>query len=81
MSEATLYDTRNNLSSVIDDLLSGKSKEHVIKRRETPVARIVPIEPAVDASKRIGAFRDAPAMLDDDLFDAMDAQVAELFGA
>lgn len=80
MSEATIYETRNNLSAVVDDLLSGVTREHIIKRRDTPVARIVPIQPAVDVTKRIGAFKDNPSLLDDELFDELDMQVADLFG-
>lgn len=80
MSEASVYETRNNLSAVIDNLASGKIAEHVIKRRNTPVARIVPIVAESDTSKRIGLTRKNPLLLDDDAFDALDAEVAKLFG-
>ena len=80
MSESTVYETRNNLSAVIDDLLSGRVAEHIIKRRDKPVARMVPIADQSDVSKRIGLTRDNPVLLDDELFDALDDDVAELFG-
>ena len=80
MTEATVYETRNSLSAVIDSLVSGQVDEHIVKRRGTPVARIVPIEPTTDTSKRIGLTHKSPILLDDEAFDALDADVAELFG-
>ena len=82
MSEAALKETKDNLSAYIDAILTGKEPYHVITKRSRPVARIVPLAQETDVSKRIGLCKDDPRFaIDDEAFDAMDAEVAELFGA
>ena len=82
MSEAALRETKDNLSAYIDAILTGKEPYHTITKRSRPVARIVPIEQGQDVSKRLGLCKDDPRFaIDDEAFDAMDAEIAEMFGA
>ena len=81
MSRAALRETKNNLSAYVDAVASGREPEHVITKHSRPVAKIVPIRQKGDVSKRIGLCKDDPRFaIDDKVFDAMDADVAELFG-
>lgn len=81
MSEAALRETKDNLSAYVDAIVAGKEPYHVITKRARPVARIVPIEQERDVSKRLGLCKDDPRfVIDDDAFDAMDAEIAEMFG-
>lgn len=79
MSSMTIAKTRDNLSSIVAGIEQGSIPEHLIKNRDRVVARILPIERAVPASRRIGAAKDRPFLVDDDAFDAMDDEVADLF--
>ena len=82
MSEAALHETKDNLSAYVSAILEGKEPYHTITKRSRPVARIVPIEQERDVSKRIGLCKDDPRFdIDDEAFDAMDAEIAEMFGA
>ena len=82
MSEAALRETKDNLSAFVDAILTGKEPCHVITKRSHPVAKIVPIRQDKDVSKRLGLCRDDPSIaIDDKAFDAMDDEIAELFGA
>jgi antitoxin (DNA-binding transcriptional repressor) of toxin-antitoxin stability system len=82
MSQAALKETKDNLSAFIDAILTGKEPYHVITKRSRPVARIVPIQQDRDVSKRLGLCKDDPRFaIDDEAFDAMDGEIAELFGA
>lgn len=82
MSEAALRETKDNLSAYIDAIITGKEPYHVITKRSRPVAKIVPIRQEKDMSKRLGLCKDDPRfMIDDEAFDAMDDEIAEMFGS
>ena len=80
MSSMTIAKTRDSLSSIVAGIEQGSISEHLIKNRNRIVARILPVEPDVDTSKRIGISKDNPLLTDDDAFDAMDGEIAEMFG-
>lgn len=80
MPSLTISEARNSFSAVIADLESGRETEYVIRNRNVPVARIVPYGDKPDTSRRIGVLRDHPLVLDDDAFDAMDDEIADMFG-
>ena len=80
MEEMTIGQARDGFSALIARLLDGSISECIIKNRSKPVARIVPITPAVQATKRpFGIARACPFLTDDDGFDALDAEIAEDF--
>ena len=81
MEEMTIGQARDGFSALIARLLDGSVSECIIKNRSKPVARIVPITPVVQATKRpFGIASACPFLTDDDGFDALDAEIAEDFG-
>ena len=80
MAELTIGEARNSFSALVADLLSGKASEHIIKKRDVAVAKIVPVDKKDAGSRQFGMFKDRPLLLDDGLFDALDAEIAEEFG-
>lgn len=77
----TIAKTRDNLSSIVSSIERGDIPEHLIRNRDRVVAKIVPIETATVDCRRIGVAKGDPAFqIDDDLFDELDADVAEIFG-
>lgn len=80
MTILTISEARNSFSAIVADLESGRESEYVIRDRDVPVARIVPYAAPKGVSKRYGLLREKPLVLDDDVFDALDAEVADLFG-
>ena len=81
MSSATIAQTRDGFSRIVGQLERGELAEHVVMNRNRPVARIVPAEPAPDASRRIGLMKGKWDAFDYEGFQALDAEVAELMGA
>lgn len=81
MAEMTIGQARDSFSTLIANLLNGTVQEYVIKNRNTPVARIVPIVPSTERPYGFGIARERPFLLDDDAFDALDEEIAEEFGA
>lgn len=80
MSSMTIAKTRDSLSSIVSDIEQGVIAEHLIRNRDRVVARIVPIESKPPVSRRIGVSKKHPLLVDDDAFDAIDVEIAEMFG-
>ena len=80
MSSMTIAKTRDNLSSIVSGIEQGRITEHLIKNRNRIVARILPVEEPTSTSKRIGVSKHDPFLVDDAAFDAMDAEIGEMFG-
>lgn len=81
MSSSSIAETKSNFSAVLAALVNGVEREHVIKNRNTPVAVIVPYGRRPGVERQFGfAGKDGKAV-DWDAFDAMDAEIAEMFGA
>jgi antitoxin (DNA-binding transcriptional repressor) of toxin-antitoxin stability system len=79
MLEMTIGQARDNFSQLIKHLQEGSVDEYVIKNRERPVARILPVEESKPKIK-LGLYDDDPGVIDYDAFDAMDEEIADLFG-
>lgn len=62
MASSTIAETRDGLSAIVNGIISGAETEHVICRRNTPVARIVP-------------YLESPAPQDSDRMHPQGAQV------
>jgi antitoxin (DNA-binding transcriptional repressor) of toxin-antitoxin stability system len=81
MEEMTIGQARDGFSALIARLLDGSISECVIKNRSKPVARIVPITAEAEVAKRpFGIASAHPFLADDDVFDELDAEIAEEFG-
>lgn len=81
MEEMTIGQARDNFSAIIANLLNGTISECLVKNRDTPVARIVPVAKTSTAEKRLfGIAKNNPFLIDDDIFDALDDEIAEEFG-
>lgn len=81
MSSASIAKTRDGFSRIVRQLERGELSEHYVMNRNRPVAKIVPVEPAGDASKRIGLMKGKWDGFDYEAFQALDAEVAEMMGA
>lgn len=80
MAELTIGEARNNFSSLIADIVNGRATEHVIRKRDVAVAKIVPVSEEESTARPFGIFKDEPLLVDDCLFDEFDAEIAEEFG-
>ena len=80
MAELTIGEARNRFSALIAELVNGTAQEHIIKKRNVPVARIVPIDAAEANVRRFGVTKDAPLIVDDDVFDQLDLEIEREFG-
>lgn len=81
MSSATIAQTRDGFSKIINQIEHGEVAEHYIMNRNRPVARIVPAVPVRDVSARIGAMKGKWDGFDYESFQALDDEVAKLMGA
>ena len=81
MAELTIGEARNSFSSLIADIVEGRAAEHVIRKRDVVVAKIVPADARESTTRPFGMFSDDPLLVDDSLFDELDAEIAEEFGA
>lgn len=80
MAEVTIGQARDNLSAIIAELVNGTVDEYIIKNRSTPVVRMTRIEPENLEPRPFGLAKDDPLLLDDEAFDALDAEIAAEFG-
>lgn len=80
MSNATIAQTRDGFSKIIRQLELGELTEHYVMNRNRPVARIVPVTPTCDTSKRIGTMKGKWDNFDYESFQALDAEIADLMG-
>lgn len=80
MSCMTIAKTRDNLSSIVSSIERGEISEHLIKNRDRVVAKIVPLVSTEGPRVLIGIAKDDPEFqIDDELFDALDDEVSEMF--
>ena len=79
MPIVNMLQAKSNLSRLVDAVESGAETEIVIARNGRPAARLVPIAPAGDASKRLGllAGKFPPMSLEE--FDADNETIAAMF--
>ena len=80
MADLTIGEARSNFSSLIADIVNGRADEHVIRKRDVAVAKIVPVSEKKSTARPFGMLKDEPLLVDDSLFDELDAEIAEEFG-
>jgi len=78
MVTVNMLDAKTNLSKLVETVENGTEHEIVLARNGRPAARIVPLARS-DTSALIGAAK-GKFSFDKDLFDAMDAEIADMFG-
>ena len=80
MSSCTIAETKNGLSAILAALASGAEREHIIKNRDVPVAVIIPYGRRPKTPRVFGFAKDDGKSVDWEAFDAMDAEIADMFG-
>ena len=81
MSSGSVAETKNNLSAILAKLECGSEVEHVIKKRDVPIAVIVSYQARTDRRRTFGFAKDDGKVVDWEAFDTLDSEIAELFGA
>ncbi len=78
--ETTVHDMKTHFSQYAAELLDGTYGEIIVKNRTKPMLRILPYEPPAHGGLRLDLAKelDLPP-IDYDLFDALDADVLEMF--
>ena len=77
MPTVNMLDAKSNLSRLVEAVESGAETEIVIARNGKPAARLVPLEPVRDASKRFGIAKGLYDIPDD--IDGCNDEIAKLF--
>lgn len=77
MSTVNMLEAKTNLSRLVDSVESGAESEIVIARNGRPAARLVPVQPKPDVSKRIGIAKGLFTVPDD--FDADNELIRKMF--
>ena len=79
MTTVNIFEAKSSLSRLVAAVEEGRETEIVIARNGRPVARLVPIAPASDATRRLGLLAGRyPAMTLQE-FDADNERIAALF--
>jgi antitoxin (DNA-binding transcriptional repressor) of toxin-antitoxin stability system len=80
MTKVNMLQAKTHLSKLVEQIERGQVEEIVLARDGKPVARIVPLAPAPDVSRRLGlAEGQYPDMTLED-FDALNPEIERLFG-
>lgn len=77
MLTVNMLDAKSNLSRLVEAVESGAETEIVIARNGKPAARLVPLEPVRDVSKRFGIAKGLYDIPDD--IDGCNDEIAKLF--
>lgn len=73
-----MLDAKTQLSRLVEAVENGAESEIIIARNGKPAARLVPLEKSV-RRRRLGLAKDKYPPMDDEAFEALDAEVAALF--
>jgi prevent-host-death family protein len=79
MPTVNMLEAKSQLSKLVEQVASGETREVIIARNGKPAARLVPLE-APRSAIRLGIAKGRYPPLDDAAFQALDADVAKLFG-
>jgi prevent-host-death family protein len=77
MLTVNMLDAKSNLSRLVEAVESGTETEIVIARNGKPAARLVPLNPVRDVSKRFGIAKGLYDIPDD--IDGCNDEIAKLF--
>jgi len=74
--ELSIYEAKTGFSKVIASVEAGESV--VVKRRNKPVARIIPIR--ASKGQRVGALKGRPLHMSDHFIESGSEEFGDLFG-
>lgn len=77
MSTVNMLEAKTNLSRLVEAVENGVESEIIIARNGRPAARLVPVQPKQDVSKRIGIAKGLFTVPDD--FDADNELIRKMF--
>ena len=79
MPTVNMLEAKTNLSKLVEAVESGAEKEVILARNGKPVARIVPMEVAAKAPRRLGLHDGEYGDFGLEEFNAMDVEIAKMF--
>lgn len=79
MPIVNMLTAKSNLSRLVKAVEDGAESEIIIARNGKPAARIVPIAPKKDASRRLGRLDGRYPVMSQEEFDADNDEIAALF--
>ena len=79
MPTVNMLTAKSNLSRLVKAVEDGAESEIIIARNGKPAARLVPIEPQKDASRRLGRLDGLYPVMSQEDFDADNEEIAALF--
>ncbi len=79
MPTVNMLEAKTNLSRLVESVESGAEAEIVIARNGRPAARLVPVAPIKDTSKRLGLMAGKWPVMTQEEFDADNEEIAKLF--
>jgi prevent-host-death family protein len=79
MTTVNIFEAKSGLSRLVAAVEEGRESEIVIARNGRPVARLVPIASAPDATKRHGLLAGRYPTMTLEEFDADNERIATLF--
>ncbi|MGL4634948.1 MAG: type II toxin-antitoxin system Phd/YefM family antitoxin [Beijerinckiaceae bacterium] len=81
MSSVTvnMHQAKSTLSKLVEGIESGAESEIILARNGKPVARIVPLEPIKKQGVKLGIAAGLYPNFDFDGFQALDAEVKDMF--
>ena len=79
MTTVNIFEAKSSLSRLVAAVEEGRETEIVIARNGRPAARLVPIAPASDATRRLGLLAGRYPAMTLQGFDADNERIAALF--
>jgi prevent-host-death family protein len=79
MAMVNMLEAKSSLSRLVDAVESGAESEIIIARNGKPAARLVPLAPKRDTSKRLGLVEGKYRSMSLEEFDASNNEIAKLF--
>jgi prevent-host-death family protein len=79
MSTVNMLEAKTNLSKLVEAVESGAESEIIIARNGKPAAKLVALDAAPKQTLRLGLARGKYPPLDFEAFQALDAEVYDLF--
>ncbi|MGK9167978.1 type II toxin-antitoxin system prevent-host-death family antitoxin [Inquilinus limosus] len=79
MTTVNIFEAKSSLSRLVAAVETGRESEIIIARNGRPVARLVPMAPVPDASRRLGLLAGQYPTMTLEEFDAENERIAALF--
>lgn len=79
MQRVNMLEAKTHLSRLVDAIERGEETEIVIARNGRPAARLVPIAPKADTSRRLGVAQGRYPDVSLEEFNALDKDIEQMF--